>query len=201
MYTLNCAPRAQPIPNQSRSGSPTLSNQNSPTSPAFPQDCQAATTQFTSALMSEISKLPPQQSSLPPAFVTSFLTRCFPVQLEMVDFPQSLTALDYLRDLELRRRKEIAGSLKRIGIDEGTLESPERVEDLKRWNVSVADWVESLENKERKVEALYTNLYISLRRWVCDVIELILRYTADHPRYSSTKCASSHSTSTTAMPC
>lgn len=119
----------------------------------------------------------------------------------MVDFPQSLTALDYLRDLESRRRKEIAGSLKRIGLDESTLESPERLEELKNWNVSVADWVESLENKERKVEALYTNLYISLRRWVCDIIESALRYTANHRRYSSTKCASSRSTNTTAMPC
>ncbi|RDI81340.1 Serine/threonine-protein kinase [Venturia inaequalis] len=164
MYTLNCAPRAQP--NQSRSGSPVSPDSNSPSSPTFPRDYQAATTQFTSALMSEISKLPPQQSSLPPAFVTSFLNRCFPVQLEMVDFPQSLTALDYLRDLESRRRKEIAGSLKRIGLDESTLDSPERLEELKNWNVSVADWVESLENKERKVEALYTNLYISLRRWI-----------------------------------
>jgi len=168
MYTLNCAPRAQPMPNQSRNGSPNSSNQNSPTSPTFPRDYQAATAQFTSALMSEISQLPAQQSSLPPAFVTSFLTRCFPVQLEMVDFPQSLTALDYLKDLETRRRKEVASSLKRIGIDDGTLESPEHLEELSKWNVSVADWVKSLENKERKVEALYTNLYIALRRWVCD---------------------------------
>lgn len=119
----------------------------------------------------------------------------------MVDFPQSLTALDYLRDLESRRRKEIAGSLKRIGLDEGNLETPERLEELKNWNVSVADWVESLENKERKVEALYTNLYISLRRWVCAAMESVWRYTANHPRYSSTRCASSHSISTTAMPC
>ncbi|TID22196.1 Serine/threonine-protein kinase [Venturia nashicola] len=166
MYSLNCAPRAQPIPNQSRSASPTSSNENSPTSPTFAPDYQAATTQFTCALMSEISKLPQQHTSLPAAFVTSFVTRCFPAQLEMVDFPQSLTALDYLRDLESRRRKEIAASLKRIGIDEGALESPDRIEELKNSNASVADWVESLGNKERKVEALYTNLYISLRRWI-----------------------------------
>lgn len=197
MYTLNCAPRAQP---QSRTGSPNSSNQNSPTSPTFSRDYQAATTQFTSALMSEISKLPPQQSSLPPAFVTSFLTRCFPMQLEMVDFPQSLTALDYLRDLESRRRKEIVSSLKRIGIAEGMLESPERLNELSEWNLSVAEWVKSLENKERKVEALYTNLYISLRRWVCDLSRL-WRYAADHPRYSSTKCVSNHFISTTAMRC
>jgi hypothetical protein len=168
MYTLNCAPRAQPMPNQSRTGTPNSSNRNSPTSPTFPRDHQAATAQFTSALMSEISQLPAQPSSLPPAFVTTFLNRCFPVELEMVDFPQSLTALDYLKDLETRRRKEIANSLKRIGIDEGGLGPQKHLEELSQWNVSVTDWVKSLENKERKVEALYTSLYIALRRWVCD---------------------------------
>jgi hypothetical protein len=173
MYTLNCAPRAQPMPNQSRTGTPSPSSGNSPTSPTFPYDHKAATVQFTSELMSHLSQLPSQPSSLPPAFVTSFLMRCFPLELELVDFPQSLTALDYLKDLESRRRKEIAASLKRLGIDEGTLGSPELLEELSKWNRSVADWVKSLENKERKVEHLYSQLYIALRRWVCCVPRLI----------------------------
>ena len=175
MYTLNCAPRAQPMPaplSRSNSRSKTLftapsSAGSSPTSPTFPYDQQAATVQFTSALMSQISQLPSQPCSLPPAFVTSFLHRCFTLELHLVDFPQSLTALDYLKDLETRRRKEIVNSLKRLKIDEGFLSSAPGDDELSRWSPSIADWLRSLEAKERKVDALYTQLYIALRRWVC----------------------------------
>jgi hypothetical protein len=165
MYTLNCAPRAQPMsPRPSRAPSPTSSS-SSPSSPSFPYDQQATTAQFTSALMDQISQLPSHPSSLPPTFVTSFVNRCFPVELELVDFPQSLTALDYLKDLETRRRKEIAHSFRTLNLDQSNL-SPEMLHNLRSWNHAVADWVESLENKLRKVEALYTSIYISLRRWV-----------------------------------
>ncbi|KIW02976.1 uncharacterized protein PV09_05637 [Verruconis gallopava] len=165
MYTLNCAPRAQPpSTHQSRAPSPTSSS-GSPTSPTFPYDQQAATAQFTSALMDQLSQLPLHSSSLPPAFVTSFVNRCFPVELECVDFPQSLTALDYLKDLEVRRSKEIVNSFRTLDLDQSNLSS-EKIHELRSWNPAVADWVESLENKLRKVEALYTSVYISLRRWI-----------------------------------
>lgn len=165
MYTLNCAPRAQPLsPHASRAPSPTSSS-NSPTLPSLPYDQQATTAQFTSALMDQISQIPSHPSSLPPSFVTTFVNRCFPIALELVDFPQSLTALDYLKDLESRRRKEIAHSFQTLNLDRSNL-SPESLEELRGWNPAVADWVESLENKLRKVEALYTSIYISLRRWV-----------------------------------
>ena len=83
----------------------------------------------------------------------------------MVDFPQSLTALDYLKDLETRRRKEIAHSFRTLNLDQSNLNS-EKMHDLRSWNPAVADWVESLEAKLRRVDALYSNVYISLRRWV-----------------------------------
>lgn len=166
MYTLNCAPRAQPpSAHQSRAPSPTSSS-NSPTSPQFPGDQHSTTAQFTTALMDQISQLPSQPSSLPPTFVTTFVNRCFPVELEFVDFPQSLTALDYLKDLETRRRKEIAHSFRTLNLDQSNLSS-DMLQDLRSWNPAVADWVESLEVKLRKVEALYTSVYMSLRRWVC----------------------------------
>jgi hypothetical protein len=166
MYTLNCAPRAQPLSSHpSRAPSPTSSS-GSPTSPGFPHNRQATTAQFESALMDQISQLPSHPSSLPPAFVTSFVNRCFPVELELVDFPQSLTALDYLKDLEMRRRKEIAHSFRTLNLDQSNL-SPDMLDHLRSWNPAVADWVESLEDKLRKVEAWYTSIYISLRRWVC----------------------------------
>ena len=165
MYTLNChgAPRTS-SQHPSRAPSPT-SNSSSPKTPNFPHDQKSTTAQFTSALMDQISQLPSHPSSLPPSFVTSFVNRCFPVELEVVDFPQSLTALDYLKDLETRRRKEIAHSFRTLNLDQSNLNS-EKMHDLRSWNPAVADWVESLEAKLRRVDALYSNVYISLRRWV-----------------------------------
>lgn len=166
MYTLNCAPRAQPpSTHPSRAPSPTSSS-NSPTSPQFSHGYQSSTAQFTTALMGQLSQLPSQPSSLPPSFVTTFVNRCFPVELEFVDFPQSLTALDYLKDLETRRRKEIAHSFQTLNLDQTNL-SEDKLQDLRQRNPAVAEWVESLEAKLRKVESAYGSIYISLRRWVC----------------------------------
>jgi hypothetical protein len=124
--------------------------------------------------MEQIAKLPQQPASLPPAFVTSFLERCFPMQLECVDFPQSLTALDYLKDLEMRRRKELAYALQRHGIDHNVLELPQSAMDFSQWSPLVAAWVRNLGQKEKKADKLYTQLYVALRRWVS--IQLCFQY-------------------------
>jgi hypothetical protein len=162
MYTLNCTPRAQ-----SQGSTTPPSDTGSPTSPSFSwNDQYAVTAQFTSSLMAQIAQLPQQPASLPPAFVTTFLHKSFPIELHLVDFPQALTALDYLKDLEMRRRKELAGTFKRLGIDENVLETAQDREELAKWYPMVADWVRGLEGKEKKVDALYTQLYVALRRWV-----------------------------------
>jgi hypothetical protein len=129
-------------------------------------DNRVAAAAFKSNILDQIAQLPQQPSSLPPAFVTSFLERCFPMQLEFVDFPQSLTALDYLKDLEMRRRKELAYALQRHGIDRNVLETAQSAEDLEKWYPVIADWVCTLEQKEKKADKLYTQLYVALRRWV-----------------------------------
>jgi hypothetical protein len=121
---------------------------------------------FMSSIMDQIAQLPQQPSSLPPAFVTSFLNRCFPVVLEAVDFPQSLTALDYLKDLETRRRKEIAWALQHHGIDEMALEMCRSSQQLAQFYPQVAHYLVNLESKEKRADALYTQLYVALRRWV-----------------------------------
>lgn len=137
--------------------------------PNFPADdhqqlaAQAATAQFKANLMSHISQLPSQPCSLPPSFVTSFVRRCFPPELDQIDFPQALTALDYLKDLETRRRKEVIAALKRLGVDRDNLHERDQ---LGKKYPGVLSWVTSIEDKERKVEALYTQVYIGLRRWV-----------------------------------
>ena len=66
--------------------------------------------------MQHITQLPSQPSSLPPSFVTSFVRKCFPPELEQVDFPQALSALDYLKDLEVRRRREVVAAFDKLGI-------------------------------------------------------------------------------------
>ena len=88
------------------------------------------------------------------------------MQLECVDFPQALTALDYLKDLETRRRKEQAHALSHLGIDRSVLEHTENPEDLARWYPEVADFVRNLHKREKRADVLYTQLYVALRRWV-----------------------------------
>ncbi|KAI9799197.1 MAG: hypothetical protein M1825_004840 [Sarcosagium campestre] len=81
----------------------------------------------------------------------------------MVDFPQALTGMDYLRDLEMRRRREIASCLKRLSISKGSLGSDG--EEKTSGIPALSDWVKAIDEKERKTEALYTQCFIGLRRW------------------------------------
>jgi hypothetical protein len=102
--------------------------------------------------------------------VTSFLRRCFSPNLDEVDFPQALTGLDYLKDLETRRRKEVFAALKRLGIDREDICGKD---EFGKKYPGVLRWLESIEQNERKVEALYTQVYIGLRRWVsCNAFDL-----------------------------
>ncbi|EAS36500.3 uncharacterized protein CIMG_01854 [Coccidioides immitis RS] len=172
MYTLNSTSIAQP---------PALSPPLVPPSSAFSREAQgnafpAARTSndkqnvpnvsdtaamFKAQLMSQISQLPSQPCSLPPTFITSFVRRCFPPVVEEVDFPQALTALDYLRDLENRRRKGVMDALHRLGITGAEGEK----QDLSKRYPGVLTWIDAMECKERVAAALYTQVYIRLRRW------------------------------------
>ena len=177
MYTLNSTPPAQQPPRQSqslRTGTPSLSStasspDGSPQSPEFPPDQQHsltpqdATDHFKSCLMTHISQLPSQPFSLPPVFITSFVRRCFTADLCLVDFTQALTAMDYLKDLENRRKRELTLALQRLDLDKS---EDGRTSPAMSNNPKIAEWVVSQQEKERKVEALYTQVYIGLRRWV-----------------------------------
>lgn len=159
MYSLNCAPR----PNSAPSNSPSSAG-SSPTSPQRSFQDHDVAHAFQENLMAQISQLPQQPSSLPPSFITSFVRRCFPSELILVDFPQALTGLDYLKDLETRRRREVAAAMHRLDIDRAALDQ-DAVALSDRYP-GVLQWVQSIEEKERKVEALYTQLYVVLRRWI-----------------------------------
>lgn len=158
MYSLNCRPRG------SSNATPPSSNTSSPSiaQGSFSSDGQS-TESLTQNLMAQLSNLPNQATSLPPSFITSFVQRCFPSELTHVDFPQALTGLDYLKDLETRRRREVASAFNRLDIDRETLA---RDAELASRYPGVSQWVESIEQKERKVDSLYTQVYIGLRRWV-----------------------------------
>jgi len=159
MYTLNCTPRAQPA---ARAPSSASTSPRTPQSP--PWEDKQASQSFTESLLAQMSQLPSQPNSLPPSFINSFLRRCFPPDLISVDFPQALTSLDYLKDLETRRRREVAAAMSRLDIDRATLDT--HAASLSDRYPGVMRWVQSIEEKERKLEALYTQLYIVLRRWI-----------------------------------
>lgn len=169
MYTLNATTQAQQQQNHPCATSPASNVLPGNAFPTQRKDEQHNLTTATAAaqlranLMSHISQLPSQPCSLPPSFVTNFLRRCFPHDLDQVDFPQALTALDYLKDLEIRRRREVVAALDRLGVDRADL--GER-NVLGRKYPGVLRWVISIEDKERKVEALYTQVFLGLRRWV-----------------------------------
>lgn len=176
MYTNNVLAQTNNYPT-----TPSLSSSSSsPISPSaaqFPGDAnrqstttQAATEHFKSCLMEQIAYLPSQPFSLPPAFITSFVRRCFTENLCQVDFTQALTAMDYLKDLETRRKRELSAALQRLGITADTTEQ-ER-DDMAKRSPAIAQWISSMEEKERRVEALYTQVYIGLRRWVSTFLYL-----------------------------
>ena len=217
MYALNSQPQAQLLPRHSiRADTPSLSSSNgtspdtSPASPNFPLEphqqslAPNTTDHFKECLMTHVSRLPSQPFSLPPSFITSFVRRCFTQDLCMVDFTQALTAMDYLKDIDTRRRRELSAALQRLGIE---MEAAERSsEDISSKYPRVSQWFKDMQEKERKVEALYTQLYIGLRRWVSSSLLFTLfartcSVLTSESRYSLMKCASPHFPKPIPLPC
>jgi hypothetical protein len=181
MYTLNSA--APPLSTNCSGANTPPSSASSPTALTFEQAAsglgsisnpfgaptvpvnhpRSPAALFMSSIMDQIAQMPAQPASLPPAFVTSFLNRCFPIVLEQVDFPQSLTALDYLKDLESRRRKEVAFALSHHGIDPSAASSSAQ---LAEYYPHLSHFLINLQTKQKRADALYTQLYVALRRWI-----------------------------------
>ena len=102
----------------------------------------------------------------------------------MVDFTQALTAMDYLKDIDSRRRRELSAALQRLGIEK---EASERTsKDVSSKYPGVSQWINDMQEKERKVEALYTQLYIGLRRWV-SISFLIFRAVCTHLHHTDVR--------------
>jgi hypothetical protein len=121
-----------------------------------------AAAQLRANLMSHISQQPSQPTSLPPSFITSFVRQTFGEDLSTCDFMQALTAMDYLRDLDIRRRREVLAALDKLGVDRNDLGHKDK---LAKKYPGVVRWILEIELKERKVETVYSNIYVGLRRW------------------------------------
>lgn len=158
MYSLNCNPRG------TARSTTSSSNASSPITAQDPWRDDNPTQAFQQNLMEQISQIPNQPVSLPPSFLIGFIRKCFQLDLRSVDFPQALTGLDYLKDLETRRRREVAAAMHRLDIDASVLGA--EADLLSTQYPGVAQWVKTIEEKERKVDAIYTQLYIGLRRWI-----------------------------------
>jgi hypothetical protein len=170
MYQLNLNPtKASGNRSPETAFSPRSSPRNSTSTTKSSRSSQDASVDaaadFRSALENQLSRLPSQPTSLPPSFSTSFIRKVFPGELDKVDFPQALTALDYLRSLEHRWKKEVHDALKRLKVSEEDAANPSRSELVQKYP-GVAAWLQSLLTKTRQIQALYTQVYVGLRRWV-----------------------------------
>ena len=161
LYMLNCIPRSQSVDVRSN----TLPNKaRSPFAAQSVRREDEATQLFIDNVVAQISQLPNQPTSLPIRFITSFVQRCFPSDLVLVNFRQALTGLDYLKDLENRRQCEVGAAFSRRDDHRKTLDA----HDYSRASQSpgVALGIKSTEQKAYTTEVLYTELYIGLRRWI-----------------------------------
>jgi hypothetical protein len=160
MYELNRVDRVQPIPR-----STTKPGNSSPTTAQFAwNSSEAATMSFTSSLMNQLKALPTRTSALPPAFIVNFVTRTFMPEPADVDWSQALTALDYLKDLETRRRREMITAFDALDVHQKTWDA-----DLARvaeHAPGIALWIGNLEGKNKKAESYYAQIWVGLRRWI-----------------------------------
>lgn len=81
-----------------------------------------------------------------------------------VDWSQALTALDYLKDLETRRRREMATTFEALDVHRDTWDAD--MARVAEKAPGIALWINNLEGKNRKAESYYAQLWVGLRRWV-----------------------------------
>jgi hypothetical protein len=166
LYALNC----QTLPLMAGSQIKESSFANPPMQNSTLPLADAAS-QFKAQLISHISK-GPHQYNLPVGFTMSFVRRVFAENLEHVDFPQALTALDYLNNLESRRKKEVIAAFGSLDVEWSL--SPSKTirvsevhkQDMREKYPGVVRWIESIEAKERDAVSIYKEMCLSLRRWV-----------------------------------
>lgn len=178
-YELNCHPAkniaAMGSSSFARSRSPSLFSRNSSYSKnskssrssgsSYDTGSYDTNAEFRACLTRTVSELPSQPCSLPPSFIISFVRRCFCLELSDVDFAQALTALDYLKDLQNRWKKEIDAAFRRLNVTPQDAKDPQHSE-LARKYPCVMQWYKDITQKARMIDFMYTQIYVGLRRWV-----------------------------------
>ena len=120
-----------------------------------------------------------QQLEPSPSYISSFVRECFTEDLCEVDFTQAIPAMQLLKVLEDRRRRELTSAIRRLSVDAAVLKGDGR--GYQSSHPGLAEWIASMEARSKKVEALYTQVYIGLRRWVGSAfLEIPPQYT-DRP--------------------
>lgn len=112
-------------------------------------NCQkpGQTTQdFKTLLMEHLQQLPSQPCTLPANAYTKHILKCFPPVFEGVDFDQALKALDYMKALDMRRKKELTRAIKYRGDHDSK--------------------VITLQARSLKLDWLYAKALVGIRRWV-----------------------------------
>ncbi|KAF7943154.1 hypothetical protein EAE96_011096 [Botrytis aclada] len=97
---------------------------------------------------------------LPPDFIRKWcLDRVFTKDEDQVDFDQALTGIDYLQDLECRRREALREVALRLKIDKHNWRRVLSADpDAKRW-------VEDIQAQETIIEGFYATCFVDLRIW------------------------------------
>lgn len=100
---------------------------------------------------------------LPPDFIRKWcLDRVFTKDEDQVDFDQALTGIDYLQDLECRRREALREVALRLKIDKHNWRRVLSADpDAKKW-------VEDIQAQETIIEGFYATCFVDLRIWVCE---------------------------------
>ncbi|KAF8424014.1 hypothetical protein EV426DRAFT_574058 [Tirmania nivea] len=101
---------------------------------------------FKSLMMEHIASLPSQPRSLPHSFLSNFIKKCFTKDLESADLDQALTALDYLKNLEDRRKRELAKVMREI---------------VGSRDVRILELIARMQ----KVDTLYSRVLVGIRQW------------------------------------
>jgi hypothetical protein len=100
------------------------------------------------------------QKGLPAAFILSTCKRIFQKEYEDVEFGQALTALDYLRDLEITRRAALRSAAARLRITRDTWKA------VLAENADALKWVELVQKYEFMIEEGYAAIFVDIRIWV-----------------------------------
>lgn len=100
------------------------------------------------------------KKGLPLVVILSTVRRIFPKDYDKADFGHALTALDYLRDLELTRRTKLRRAAERLEITVLTWKS------VLAANPDALRWIELVQKYELIVEEGYAIVFVDLRIWV-----------------------------------